>query len=303
MSEFKLPNKKVLIRPIIKKGKWLSEEHSGNFMYDNTKMIVTVPLNVQTGELIDPLTQEEREFFENKKVSGLDFEIGDLSTYKKSNPAKGEYNFWHTFEYRIIKNQSIVNNDTVLDQLDLSKPMDYIKYKVLLANAGTGGTIAPSWDARNDQGTYRVAVVDSEYEEETAASKLDQLTEAYGFAKKISRSHEKMFEFLSVYWLENRNASKPSADSTVEWLKAEINKIIDSNVEGFLAVINSNYEEKLMIHNGMKCGAIRRSGQNFLLADGTPIGNTIAEAITYFKDERHNEEKLRLVAQIEANSK
>ena len=61
---FTLPNKKIHIKPIIKKGKWLSEEHSGNFMYDNTTAIITVPISAQTGQLVDPLTKEEREFFD-----------------------------------------------------------------------------------------------------------------------------------------------------------------------------------------------------------------------------------------------
>jgi hypothetical protein len=303
MSEFVLPNRRVFVKPIIKKGKWLSEEHSGNFMYDNTKMIITVPLSAQTGELIDPLTKEERDYFESKEASGLDFAKGDLSTYKKTNYQQGVYNYWHTYEYRLKKDQSIVDNQTTLDILDLSKPMDYIKYKVLLSNSGNGGLVAASWDDRFEQGTYKIALVDSEYEEESKASKLDKLGEAYAFAKKISKSHTKMYEFLSVYWLENRDGNKPSLDSTVDWLKAEISKIIDKNVDAFLDTINSNYEEKLIIHNGMKCGAISRPGHTFVLADGTPIGSSVAEAILYFKDERHNEEKLRLIAQIEVNSK
>lgn len=304
MSEFNLPVKKeVLVKPIIKKGKWLSEEHSGNFMYDNTRMIITVPINAQTGELVDPLTPEEREFFENKKLSGLDFNPGDLSVYKKSNPKTDSYNFWHLFEYRITKNDSVVGDNTVLDKLNLGKPMDYIKYKVLLANSGNGGLCAPDWESRFNQGTYRIAVVDAGYQEEEKASKLDKLGEAYTYIKKISKSHTKMYELLSIYWLENRNAIKPNTDSTVDWLKAEINKLVEKDIDKFLELINSNYEEKLLIHNGTLCGAISRVGAMFVLADGTPIGNTLAEAIMYFKDERHNEEKLRLIAQIEANNK
>lgn len=62
MSDFKLPNRKVLIKPIVREGKWLGKSHSGNFMYDNTRMFVTVPRSGETGRLIDPLTPAEREF-------------------------------------------------------------------------------------------------------------------------------------------------------------------------------------------------------------------------------------------------
>jgi hypothetical protein len=302
-SSFTLPRKKIMVKPITKEGKWLGKEHSGNFMYENTKMIITVPINALSGDLVDPLTDEERKFFENKKVSGLDFEVGDLSVYRKSNPSTGAYNYWHTFEYRLIKNQGVVADETVLDILDLSKPMDYIKYKVLLSNVGLGGIIAPSWDARFDQGTYRIAVVDAGYEEATKSNRLDQMSEAFAFAHKISKSHGSMFDFLNVYWLENRVAIKPSMDSTVDWLKAEITKIIDRDIESFLATIKSDYEQKLIIHNGMMCGAIRRSGTTFMLSDGVPIGNSVTDAILYFKDERNNEEKLRLLAQIDSNKR
>lgn len=301
MSEFTLPNKKVFIKPIIKKGKWLSESHSGSFMYDNTRMTITVPIDGRTGELKDPLTKEEREYFESKKSSGLDFQEGELSPYKKADPRNNKYGYWHTFEYKLLKSMTMVDDKTILDMLDLSKPIDYIKYKVLLANSGNGGIVAPSWEERFDQGTYRIAVVDAMYEEETKANKLDKQTEAHKFVAKIVKSHDKMFEFLSVYWLENRNAIKPSVDSTIDWLKAEIMKVLEKDVDTFLSIVNSNYEEKLLIHNGMVCGAIKRYGQAFQLPDGTPLGNSISEAISYFKDEKHNEEKLKLIAQIDAN--
>lgn len=302
---FHLPiNKKIHIKPIIKKGKWLSETHSGNFMYDNTNMSITVPLNIQTGQIIDPLTKEEREFFENKSISGLAFNEGDLNIYKKTNHLTGEVNFWTMFEYRIHKNQGVLDENSVLDTLDLSKPMDYIKYKVLLANSLPGGVIAPSWDKRFDQGTYRLALMDAAVEDDLSANRADKLGKAWGYYSTIQNSRIKMHELVSVYWLENRKAIKPEDDANIEWLKKEISKIINENLDGFLNLIESNYEEKLLIHTALRCGALRLNGKSFQTADGIPIGESLREAILYYRDERHNEAKLKLIAQIElANNK
>lgn len=300
LNEFVLPNKKIYIKPIIKKGRWLSEEHSGNFMYDNTKLTITVPLHAQTGQLVDPLTREEREFFENRSKSGLDFSPGDLNVFKRENKLTGELNFWLNFEYRIFKNQGVVTPDTVLDILDLSKPMDYIKYKVCLTNSLPGGQVAPSWSERNEQGTYRIVLIDSKEEDEVSATKADKFAEAWKFYLTVQNSHSKMFELLNVYWLENRKANKPPLDADMDWMKKELSRIINDNVDSFLSLINSNYEEKLLINNAMKCGAIRMSGSLFLNVDGTPLGNSLKEVILYYRDDRNSEQKMKLIAQIEA---
>jgi len=301
---FHLPNKKIHIKPIIKKGKWLSEEHSGNFMYDNTTAIITVPINAQTGQLVDPLTKEEREFFENKKVSGMDFKEGDLNIHKKTNQLTGEFNHWTLFEYRIHKNQGVLDDASVLDTLDLSNPVDYLKYKVLLANGLPGGSVSPSWDKRFDQGTYRLSLMDAAVEDDISANKADKLGKAWGYYTSIQNSRVKMHELVSVYWLENRKAIKPEDNANIEWLKKEISKIINENLDGFINLIESNYEEKLLIHTALKCGALRLNGKSFQTADGIPLGDSLREAILYYRDERHNEAKLKLIAQIElANTK
>lgn len=301
LDEFVLPNKKIFIKPIIRKGRWLSEEHSGNFMYDNTKMTITVPIHAQTGQLVDPLTKEEREFFEDKSRSGLDFKEGDLNIYKRENKITGELNFWINFEYRIHKNQGVVDSDTVLDVLDLSKPMDYIKYKVCLTNSMAGGQVAPSWAERNNQGTYRIVLIDSKDEDEVSANKADKLAEAWKFYTTVQNSSTKMRELLTVYWLENRKATRPAEDANLEWMKKELSKIINENVDNFLGLISSNYEEKLLINKAMSYGIIKMNGPLFLTADNIPLGNSLKEVMLYYRDDRHSEQKMKLIAQIEAN--
>lgn len=297
MSVFKLPNRKVLIKPITREGKWLDKGHSGNFMYDNAKMYITVPIS-KTGNLVDPLTPEEREFFESK-TSGLDFNPGDLSAYKRSNHKTEDYNYWSTYSYVISKSETVVTDNSILATLDLSNPVDYIAYKVLLSNSGAGGIVAPSWSARFDQGTYRIAVVDDSYEVEETATRASKKGKAYGFFNTIMNSQVQMYELLSVYWLENRDAAKPAPDSKIEWLRAEVEKIIENKLDIFLKLINTDFEEKLLIHKAINAGVIKREGNYFLNIENIPIGTSMSEVILYFKDERHQEEKLKLHALIE----
>jgi hypothetical protein len=305
MSEikFSLPNRKVFVKPIIKKGQWLSEGHSGHFMYDYTKLVLCVPLDQHTGTLKDPLTLDERLFFENKELSGMDFNLGDLNIHKKNNKFTGSYNFWNTFEVVINKDQGVVDNDTTLIELNLSQPMDYLRYKVLLANSGVNGIVAPSWDARFNSGSYKIVLVDAGYDSEAKASKAELLTKAYAQFAKLQKSKTKMFEFLSVYWLENKKAIKPPVDADSEFLIGQIQDIISTDIKGFLQLVEDSYEEKLIIHKGMMINAIIRDGSLFLTADGIPLGNSLRDVILYYRDERHQEEKLKLIALINMDKK
>lgn len=92
---FTLPNTKVHVKPILRSGRWLPDGHSGSFMYDHTSIGIQLPLDKDTGRLKNPLTNEEKEFFENHP--DLDMEPGDLSPHKKKE------NFWHNFESQSVR--------------------------------------------------------------------------------------------------------------------------------------------------------------------------------------------------------
>jgi len=135
-STFTLPEKKVLVVPVRRKGRWLPDNHEASFLFKHSYFQVVVPKDGRNGELKDPLTKEERDYFESK-ASGLALEKGDLSTLKREN------NYWSNFRVKLDKN--------VL-QLDLSNAMDYLRYKVLAVNTEI---IAPSAEDKYAKGTYR----------------------------------------------------------------------------------------------------------------------------------------------------
>jgi hypothetical protein len=292
---FSLPTGKVHVKPIVRSGRWLPIGHSGAFMYDHTVLGIQVPVDRQSGRLKNPLTKEEQRFFEND--AGLDLKQGDLNPYKKTD------NYWTDFRVSIRKSDEIVTDNTILMTLDLSDPMDYLQYKVLLSNTKPdGGIVAPSWQDKFMSGTYKIALVHEGQQNTDKVKRADQMEKVYKYLGKIDSSDEAMFDFLTIYYLENGKSKRPSEDSTKSFYKSEIQDLIDNNLEQVVKIIDdaANYEYKLLVHRGLKIGAlVMVSGDKIETVDGRPVGNGLHQAIQWFKDDRHQDDYLTLKNQIE----
>jgi len=296
---FHLPTTKVHLKPIVRKGRWLPEGHSGSFMYDHTVMGLQVPIDVKTGRLKNPLSKAEQEFFEND--AGLDLVKGDLNPFKKAD------NFWKDFRVSVRKSDDVVTDQTILMTLDLNKPMDYLQYKVLQTNSNPdGGIVAPSWEHRLMSGTYRVALVHEGQQNQEKVKRADMKKKAYKYLGKIDSSELEMFDLLTVYYLETGKSKRPSIDSSKEFYYTELDALIENDLEGIVSVIDdsANYDYKLLIHRGLKIGAlIMKNGNNIETLEGVPIGTGLNQAIQWFKDDRHQQEYLTLQNQIDLNNK
>lgn len=292
---FSLPNTKVHVKPILRSGKWLPDGHSGSFMYDHTVLGFQVPVDGNTGRLKNPLTKEEQVFFEND--AGLDLEKGDLNPYKKTD------NYWEEFRIAIRKSDEIVTDKTILMTLDLSHPLQYLQYKVLMTNtAPDGGMVAPSWQSRLDSGTYRIALVHEGQQNVDKLKRSDQMQKVYKYLGKINSSEEEMFDFLTIYHLENGNSKRPSEDWNKGTYVSEIQEIIDKDLNGFVKIVDDvvNYDFKLLVHRGLKIGALTMVGGNKIeTVDGIPVGNGLKQAVQWYKDDRHQNEYLTLKNQID----
>jgi hypothetical protein len=292
---FSLPNTKVHVKPILRSGKWLPDGHSGSFMYDHTSIGIQVPLDKDTGRLKNPLTPEEREFFENN--SDLDLEGGDLNPYRKKD------NFWHDFKVIIRKTDDIVDDKTILMTLHLNDPIQYLQYKVLMINSQPdGGLVAPEWDKRLMSGTYRIALQHEGQQFTEKIKKADSMKKAYKHLAKIDSSGETMYDFLTIYYLENAKSKRPSENSDKDFYYSEIQDLIDSDLAGVVEIIEDtvNYEFKLLVHRGLKTGALKMVGGGHIeTIDGIPVGKSLYQAIQWLKDDKHQDEYLRLKNQIE----
>jgi len=292
---FTLPNTQVHVKPILRAGRWLPDGHSGSFMYDHTVLGIQVPLDRKTGRLKNPLTKEEQTYFEND--AGLDMEKGDLNPYKKKD------NYWTDFRVAIRKSDEIVNDKTILLSLDLNDPIQYLQYKVLMTNtAPDGGLVSPDWATRLDSGTFRIALVHEGQQNQDKVQRADKMQKVYKYLSKINSSEEEMFDFLTVYYLETAKSKRPSEDWNKGTFVSEIQDVVDRDLEGFVKIIDdaSNYEYKLLVHRGLKIGALKMVGSNKIeTVDGIPVGTGLHQAIQWFKDDRHQDEYLTLKNQIE----
>lgn len=285
---FTLPNKKIQVRPVKRKGQWLPSDHSGSFLYDNAHITMEVPIDSRTGRRANILTKEEREFFENPSVSGLDFKPGELGENRREN------NFWDTFTITLRK---------ITEEIDLSDPMEYLRYAVLRSNTGSHGLIAPSWDKRFDYPTYKYALVEADYDVEQGAKKAENALNAYAFFNQISDSYEKLYDFLMVYWLEKKGAMRPSPNSKKDMLKSAVQQIIESDMTGFLSIVNNpmSYDKKLFLHKAIENGHIDYNGKDTyrLMPEDIIIGATTSEAIDYLYSTKNQETLLRIRALME----
>jgi hypothetical protein len=278
---FTLPNRKVQVKLIKRKGGWLPSNHEASDLFKHSYWRFVVPRRRDNGELVDPLTKEERAFFESP-ASGLSLKPGDLSIHKKEN------NYWGSYNMKLDKN---------IKQLDLSVPTDYIRYKVLLANKDT---VAPSAEEQFNKGTYKFMLVEEGWEIEQEAKTASTNTEAYKHFGRMMDSPTKMRDFLNVY-----NSAKPGTKSVAknakkEFLQAELEKLIKGDVSGFISLAtDENYDTKLLIFKALQARAIERDGTDYVIPGGGAIGYNLNDVVGYIQNPANNEQVLKIKARIE----
>lgn len=277
---FTLPDKKVMVVPVRRNGGWLPNNHEASFLFKHSYVRLVLP-RTQTGAYVDPLTQEEREYFESDNA-GLALKKGDLLIHKKEN------NFWKKYKVKLDKN--------VL-QLNLSDPEDYIKYKVLLANKDL---IAPSSSEKFAKGTYRFAIEEEGYQNDEKVKAAFNKKDAYKFFGKIDNSPTKMRDFINVYNIRNKGNKTVPPNATSEFLIAEIEKIIEKDIVGFVALSkDATYEKQVLIFNALRAGALKRDGMTYKTPEDITLGDSMNSVINYFDAPENSEELIKLKARIE----
>jgi hypothetical protein len=222
--------------------------HDGEFMYSGTETHFVLPYDIKKGRLASILTSEEQEFFESKLNE-------DLNIHKKID------NFWSTFTVKIRKDDKLMRDGY---EMDLSDPIDNLRWRLLKIDSH----VAPSWAERFDRGDYTFALVEENEMIESRARVADKKKDAYMFLGKIEGSTKKMIDFLRVY------GKKPSATATVDFLKGEIDKLIEDSktIDNVIAIIKDNdYEMKLFIEDAIEAGAIVRTNRKYYLQGGDVI--------------------------------
>lgn len=254
-------------------------------MSDNATRTYTVPL-LRSGALTDVLTKDEKAFLE--EYMGL--EPNALSVYKK------EDNFWDTSNDEGVSKVILHKHD---NHLDLSNPVDYIKYKILLANKEF---IAPSMKELQDKpkATYEFVLISNN--EDTAAIKTNISTKMQCY-KELGKIEDNI-DILRLI-IETIDGRGMAPDSKVEILQNKANDLIQSNARLFLATVTDKLlPTKVLIKKALESGIISKRGDYYYMRkDGMPLCGDNQEptfniAAAFLNEPKNQELKFSIEAQL-----
>lgn len=292
--------KVILVKPVIRPNYLLPSHHSGNWMYDNTGMSFMTRINPDTGQIIDPLTVEERAFFEDRTRAGehgLDFEAGDLSAKKLKD------NFWKTFKVKIVKkSKGPLTEDAVLLRLDLSDSYDYFRYALLKTWDGAGGKIAQGMNNKYSRGTNRLVMIEKSDEGKASVELINKEEEVNTFFYSINHSVDNMRNFLKAYNLTYRASVEVPEDGTSDWFKVEVRKLIINELDNVLKLIAEKdlYKDKVFMVNALKYGFVKIDrNKNYATSDNIPLGQHMDEAIKNLNKDSNQDLLLQIKAKMD----
>ena len=279
-----LKSEKVIIRFINRKYELTNNPKHVYYggMANNAVRIFTLPIDFTTKAYTNPLTKEEQAYLEH--ILGL--EENELSVYRRTD------NFWENFSVPLRKEDNV---------FDLSDPMNYIQYKVLLCN---GDYIAPSLSelTNSPKATYQFVIVSDEELRTKEAQEMTVNTRAYRLFGQIEQNTVKLKYVLGIM------EGKPISDNVDnEWLVTQVHSQLKKNPQLFVDILNDKLlDTKLLIFRAVKAKYINRIGTlyydaitNAPLSEGV-IEPTLDVASTYLASPKRQEYKLSLKAKLNA---
>jgi hypothetical protein len=280
-----LQNKKVFLKPVVRGGKMItSPEHVAYFQYEGAGNWFQLPKN-KLGALINPFnSDEEKQFFE-----------GELDTDLNVNKKKD--NFWHTFFVKVIKDYNLMHEGYIFN---LADPLDNIRYRVTKLQPH----VAPNWDSRTSRPEYRFALVEEGYAEEREQTDTNKTIEAFTYLGSIQNSNKAMKDFLGVYYMEKNKMEHVPEDAEKDWLRKEIRKVIDEEIDLALKIIKDpSAKIKSFILQGIRAGAIIKSARNKYDIPGEGVSYTYDELVSYLTnaEEVKADIYLKISAQIKVS--
>lgn len=274
LSKFELPNKEIVVKYIHRrKGMAASvgEDHViAGGMLSGAVNRYSAPL-LRNGSIANVLTKEEKSAIED--LTGL-----DLSVYG---------DFWSEHFVSLFKDDNRFN---------LSNPLDYISYKILLY---LKDDIAQSWAERNDKQTYRFVITSDEEELSEKKVGFDDKKNAFKAYGKIEDDKDKLMGILKL--LTNKPISK---ESPLKWLQTKVEEFIDTKPAAFISLLNdSKFETKLLIQDAEDKGVIIKHGNKYRTIDGLDLCEnsqvaTFENAIAYLDNPKHQDVRNFIEAKI-----
>ena len=286
----KLRKRKVSVKPIHRDGGWVASNHDSAFLNDGAVRDYTVPSKARGRVLVNPCP----DFVQEKDGKTDDWqaladELG-LESVRDLNPntRKG---FW------MREAESTVKMDKRGKFLNLKETRDFVEYLVLRSNSHL---IAPTWATRFDNGEFMFALVEEGEEIIDNVSNLEENKKAYAYLDKIDSSAVKMTDFLYVYYLTKKEAKKPPRNGTIDWLKAEIGKIIKNDLNTYLTILDDpDYNLKLLIQRSVDSGALLKDRHIYSFPGADESVGNLEQLIEFLDDEKNQTERMKLMKMVE----
>jgi hypothetical protein len=266
-----LRNEIINVKLVEKEIEWLHDKRHPLYggMVSGATAIYTVP-RLRNGELKNPLTKAEKDFLED--YMGL--EPNALSVHKR-----GDDNFW-------INRQVIVEKEGTV--LDLSTPMGYINYKILLMNSDY---ICPSLEDLKlmPKATYKFVLVSNKDVYSAAVEKTTTRSKCWKEYLKVENKPE-----LLKSLFESLTGTPINDDIKLEFLQEKVVEQLERNPKEFMmAVTDPLLEFRVIIKNAVNCGVVERRG-DYYYYNNSPMCSkdenpTMTVAAKYISNARNQE--------------
>lgn len=273
-NKFSLPEQVVVVK-YIKRNKGMAADVGADHvisggMLNGAKRSFVAPL-LRNGSIANVLNSEEKALIED--LTGL-----DLSVYG---------DFWKDHYVSLIKDDN---------RLDLSQPMDYISYKILL---NLKDDIAPTWSDRNKKQTYQF-VMTSENDEMIERKKgLDTKKEAFKLYNKIEDDREKLIGIFRL--LSSKSISE---NSKLDWIQGKVEEFLDADPKKFVDLLtDASLDTRLLLTNAVSLGIVSKNGDKYSTAEGLDLAEggdvpTFVNAIKYLDNPKHQDVRDYIEAKI-----
>jgi len=254
-------------------------------MAERSVVTITVP-KLRSGTYKNVLTDDEKDFLE----AAMGLEAGALNVYNKEN------NFWSNNTEGGISRVRLTKYD---NPLNLADPIDYIKYKILLANKDL---IAPSIHELRDKpkATYRFVIV---AEDEVNSSVRDKMTTKRRCYIEYGKIENKADVLKLV--IETITGKPLAANSKLDFLQTKAGELLEADPRLFLNVVQDKLlETKVLINKCIDAGIIsKKANYLYLRSDNTPLCEggeepVLSVAARYLNDPKRQELKLSLEAKL-----
>lgn len=272
MAKFELPKKGIVIVRSVnqdKNGFFSSIADANRIIQPFTTMAL---YSSDKGGLDTNLTEEEEIFFKEK------YGYDTSSVFNPEEP----HPFWGSKQMSI----KLEYGDNVFD---LSKPIDYLKVKILKSEScyEVANTLR---DAKVEPRAI-FAIYDEQVDAEMKSQEVSGKMKAYQTLAKLTAPKKKTL--LTVMLNEVVNNSD-------EWITGKLGELLEKDYKRFNEVSSEtakDLEIKSLLIVGSYKGYITKEGSAYYYL-GDKFANDIEEALDYFKDENNQSIKIKLMEKI-----